>query len=101
VVSGLAIHHLDDDRKANLYREAAAGLAPGGVFLNLDIVTSATPRLHAMFLAAIGRTADDPQDRLASVEDNLTWMRQAGLRDVDCLWRWHGFALLAGWHHAL
>ncbi len=96
IVSGFAIHHLEDGRKRALFDEIAAQLTPGGAFLNLEVVASATARRHADFLAAIGRTADDPEDRLASVEDQLTWMRAAGLTDVDCLWRWRGFALLAG-----
>ena len=96
IVSGFAIHHLADERKRALFREVATQLHPGGLFANLEVVASATPELHAEFLAAIGRTADDPADRLAPVDDQLTWMRQAGLTQVDCIWRWRGMALLAG-----
>jgi SAM-dependent methyltransferase len=96
VVSGFAIHHLDDDRKRELFAEVAEQLTPGGVFANLEVVLSATPELHADFLTALGRTEDDPEDQLVDVETQLTWMRQAGLSQVDCLWRWRGFALLVG-----
>lgn len=96
IVSGFAIHHLTDRRKQALYAEVAGALRPGGVFANLEVVASATPQLHATFLAAIGRTADDPEDRLAPVEVQLGWLRGAGLEQVDCLWRWRGFALLTG-----
>lgn len=96
IVSGFAIHHLEDQRKQDLFGEVVRMLAPDGVFINLEVVASSTPQRHAEFLAAIGRTADDPEDRLASVEDQLAWMRRAGMANVDCLWRWRGFALLAG-----
>ena len=96
VVSGFAIHHLDDGRKRALFAEIAGLLRPGGMFANLEVVASATPELHAAFLAAIGRHADDPEDRLTEVEPQLEWMRQAGLAQVDCVWRWRGFALLIG-----
>jgi tRNA (cmo5U34)-methyltransferase len=96
VVSGFAIHHLEDDRKAALYEEIAEQLEPGGRVANLEVVSSATPREHRDFLAAIGRDADDPEDRLASVEVQLGWLHDAGLVDVSCPWRWRGFALLTG-----
>ena len=96
VVSGFALHHLEDERKRSLFGEVATQLRPGGVFANLEVVRSATPELHATFRAAIGRVADDPEDRLSPVEDQLTWMRDAGLQQVDCVWRWRGFALLVG-----
>ncbi len=96
IVSGFAIHHLIDARKQELLSEVAAQLRPDGLFANLEVVRSATPELHAEFLAAIGRTADDPEDRLVDVETQLGWMRHAGLVQVDCIWRWRGFALLAG-----
>lgn len=96
VVSGFAIHHLDDHRKRELFAEVASQTRPGGVFANLEVVRSATPELHADFLAALGKTEDDPEDQLVDIETQLAWMRQAGLAQVDCLWRWRGFALLVG-----
>jgi tRNA (cmo5U34)-methyltransferase len=96
IVSGFAIHHLEDGRKQELFTEVAQQLRPGGLFANLEVVASPTPELHAEFLAAIGRTADDPADRLVDVETQAEWMSEAGLEQVDCLWRWRGFALLVG-----
>ncbi len=96
VVSGFAIHHLEHARKQELFAEVARLLAAGGIFANLEVVASATPERHAEFLAAIGRSTDDPEDRLAPVELQLDWMRRAGLVGVDCMWRWRGFALLVG-----
>jgi tRNA (cmo5U34)-methyltransferase len=96
VVAGCAIHHLEDLRKRTLFQEIAQQLHPGGLFANLEVVQSATPELHAQFLAAVGRDEDDPEDRLAPVDAQLDWMRQAGLAHVECLWRWRGLALLAG-----
>jgi hypothetical protein len=96
VVSGFAIHHLVDARKIELLDEIATQLTAGGVFANLEVVASPTPELHAEFRRAIGREADDPEDRLVDIETQLAWMRDAGLDHVDCMWKWRGFALLAG-----
>jgi SAM-dependent methyltransferase len=96
VVSGFAIHHLVDARKVALLHEIAAQLRPGGVYANLEVVASPTPELHAEFRRAIEREADDPEDKLVDLETQLGWMRAAGLDHVDCMWKWRGFALLAG-----
>lgn len=96
VVSGFAIHHLTHERKRSLLVEAASQLRPGGVFANLEVVRCATPELHEEFNRRIDRPGGDPEDRLAPVEPQLDWMRRSGLEQVDCIWRWRGFALLAG-----
>jgi cyclopropane fatty-acyl-phospholipid synthase-like methyltransferase len=96
VVSGFAIHHLSHERKGALFAEIAARLRPGGVFANLEVVQCATPELQDEFYRRIERPGGDPEDVLAAVEPQLEWMRSAGLRQVDCYWRWRGFALLVG-----
>lgn len=96
VVAGFSVHHVEDQRKRDLFSEVADLLSGQGVFANLEVVASATPELHRQFLNLIGRSDDDPEDRLAPVEAQLLWMREAGLSQVDCLWRWRGFALLVG-----
>ena len=96
VVSGFAIHHLRDERKQALFAEIVAALATGGVFANLEVVQCATPALQDEFYRRIGRPGGDPEDVLAAPDAQLEWMRAAGLVDVDCAWRWRGFALLVG-----
>jgi tRNA (cmo5U34)-methyltransferase len=96
IVSGFAIHHLEHERKQSLFGEVAAMLRPGGVFANLEVVECASEALQRRFYDAIGRPDGDPEDRLAPIDPQLAWMRAAGLRNVDCVWRWRGFALLAG-----
>lgn len=98
VVSSFAIHHVEDDRKRSLYGEVHDRLGGGGVFANLEHVSSPTERLHLDFLAAIGTDPadDDPSNRLASVGDQVEWLRRAGFADADCHWKWRELALLVG-----
>jgi SAM-dependent methyltransferase len=96
VVSSMAIHHLEHDRKRALYGEAFAALEPGGTFANFEHVASPSERLHVAFYAAIGEPMEheDPSDRLLDVETQLAWLREAGFVDVDCYWKWLEMALL-------
>jgi len=98
VVSSFAIHHCPDVRKRVLYREVFAALAPGGVLLNLEHVSSPSARLHDDFLAAIGysRDTEDRSNILLDVETQLRWLRELGFEDVDCHWKWREMALLGG-----
>jgi hypothetical protein len=86
-----------DGRLIGLIREQYPDArAPGGVFVNLDLVTAVSGEQHERFRLAIGRAQDDPADRLSGLCDQLGWLRQAGFEDADCQFKWLQLALLVG-----
>ena len=121
VVSGFAIHHSEDERKRSLYAEIFQLLRPGGVFVNIEHVASASPlgeRLFEQTYAANivrlrreqGKEAtfddalreaesrpDKAANRLTPVETQLQWLREIGYTDVDCYWKHYELAVLAGY----
>jgi SAM-dependent methyltransferase len=96
IVSGLAIHHLNHERKYSLYKEIYDLLVLGGVFCNLDRVASPTERLHKQFLEKTTYKKEDKSNKLLDMQTQLKWLEEIGFIDVDCYWKWLELALLVG-----
>jgi len=109
VVSGMAIHHLPAERKRELYAEAFALLAPGGLFLNMDYVSVSGPleglfdeEMHAKAAAhaahdhppadqggdAVVDDLDSDEDQPDPLSEQLEWLRQAGYEAVEVHFKW-------------
>lgn len=110
VVSALAIHHLEDPAKRQLYGRALQVLAAGGVFVNAEQVAGPTEALSRLYderweadCRALGATDHEisaalerrSYDRCAPVADQLEWLRTAGFVWADCVYKDWGLAVLA------
>jgi len=120
VISGLAIHHLPDDRKRELYGEVFQLLRPGGVFLNLEHVAPrsqwANEAFDDLFVDSLwsheqkrGGTKtredvarewyhrpDKTENILATVELQCQWLEEIGFQDVDCFFKLFQLTLFGG-----
>jgi ubiquinone/menaquinone biosynthesis C-methylase UbiE len=116
VVSGYSIHHQPDGRKREVYREIFSLLAPGGLFVNLEHVSSASPwvesihddlfvdhleRFHSgRTRAEVAQTYHNRPDKvaniLAPVETQCQWLREIGFTDVDCYLKVFELAVFGG-----
>lgn len=111
IVSALAIHHLEQEAKRDLFVRIRSALAPGGLFVNAEQVLGPTAEAEARYarfwhedIRALGVPEREIAlaaermafDRCATVEDQLGWMRAAGFSEVDCSFKAWRFAVLSG-----
>ena len=118
IVSGFAIHHQPDERKKELYAEIDGLLSNGGIFLNLDQVSSATSSINELFdsffldhirhfhaNAGLDITMQEIEEAFfqdkkenipAPVEMQCQWLRDIGFQDVDCFFKTFELALFGG-----
>lgn len=121
VVSAMSIHHLSDGGKQRLTQKILDTLTPGGAFVHAELALGATAETEARYqrhwqayLARTGIDADElnrirrrmAADRPATLDHQLSWMRQAGFAQVDCYFKHYNFSVYsgtkpeAGGHHA-
>jgi tRNA (cmo5U34)-methyltransferase len=110
IVSSLALHHLETGAdKLRMYRRIAAALSPGGVFVNADVVLGGAGWLAERYVDLwsrwmasavgwdeVGNTwlpKYQAEDRPARLIDHLDWLREAGLVDVDVVFKRWNFAV--------
>lgn len=120
IVSGFSIHHHSDRVKQQIYRDIFDLLGPGGVFVNMEHVRSASKWLEAihddfftdsLWASQVGQpnsqsraqvaTAyqnreDKAANILAPVDIQCDWLRQIGFQDVDCYFKAFELAVFGG-----
>jgi tRNA (cmo5U34)-methyltransferase len=125
VVSSLALHHLNGDEKRIFYRDLFEALAPGGVFVNADLILPATSAGLAVAADAWDRSVreyahrnhdqrdafnafeslrwnlfrypdENATDHPLPIVQELALMTDAGFSNVDIHWMYAGHAIWGG-----
>jgi SAM-dependent methyltransferase len=114
VVSSMCLHHLPDPRKEELCREVFARLAPGGWFLDLDVVTADDPSVDEAWRRADDRRNPEAARRrahptreeqhrqanhtryISPLSRRLGFLRSAGFLGVDTYWKQLESVLIGG-----
>ena len=112
VVSALAIHHLEDRGKEELFGRILGVLAPGALFVNAEQVQGINPWEQQLFESthlerarALGSSEEEiaqavermRHDQCSTVGAQLQSLRQLGYERADCFFQWFRFAVYAGW----
>ncbi|HAM51004.1 MAG TPA: 16S rRNA (cytosine(1402)-N(4))-methyltransferase, partial [Nitrospiraceae bacterium] len=118
-VSSMAIHHLEMEEKASLFRLIAAHLNPGGRFVDVDVVLPPSEELEGWYFAMwkgwVGhmmsrysiqdelpedliRRYKDPlsMNKPDTLGDQLRALESAGFVDVDCCFKNGVFVVFGG-----
>jgi len=111
VISALSIHHLTNDLKQNLFARIFNQLPSGGIFVNADQVLGATPEIDNFYRETwmkhvIGLGISDTElkaglermkeDKMAPLDIQLDWLKQAGFGLVNCWYKNFSFAVFSG-----
>lgn len=119
IVSSMAIHHLEMEEKASLFRLIALWLKPGGHFVDVDIVLPPSEELEGWYVAILKdwlssmmsqynikdevpedviKRHKDPSrmNTLDTLGNQLRALELAGFVDVDCYFKNGVFVVFGG-----
>lgn len=112
VVSSVAIHHLSDEEKQELFENIFKRLAPGGAFVNAEQILGETSQQEQLFdemhitgAQALGSDEEEIRaarermkyDRCTTLADQILWLREIGFQQAGAFFQWGRFAVYAGW----
>lgn len=112
VISGLSIHHLENDRKQALFLQIQKILSPDGVFVNHDQFSANTPEMTQKMddywefqLIESGLPHDDLEkwrerrklDRECSVNEEIAMLKNSGFPSVDCIYCCQKLSVIAAY----
>src|SRR5262245_10147960 len=112
VISALAIHHLRDDEKRDLFSRVREVLAPGGIFINAEQILGPTPwhqrlyeEIHLKTARGLGSSPEEisragqrmQHDHCTALAKQIAWLEELHYERAGCFFHWFRFAVYAGW----
>ena len=111
IISALAIHHLEDEQKMQLYQNIYDALNPGGIFINADQVKGRTSGFDDYYktkwktdisTSGLDETAVNSAleriklDKFGYLEQQLKMLDDSGFGEADCIYKHNNFVVFAG-----
>jgi tRNA (cmo5U34)-methyltransferase len=112
VVSSLTLHHIrDEDVKKKIFKRVFGGLKNKGVFYLADLVLASNEYLQKLNMkkwrdlqmqhCSLEEPAEREkryaeEDRPFVLMDEIEWLKNAGFREVDVIWKYYHFAVYGG-----
>jgi len=111
VVSGLAIHHLPNELKQQLFGKIVKTLKSGGWFINADQVLGETELAEKVYTENWKNHVEQNHnlteeekhgaferikvDIMAPLKSQLEWLEHAGLQNANCYYQYYNFVVFA------
>ena len=109
VVSGLAIHHLNDDKKRILFQKVYDRMKPEGTIFIRELVKCKANQFTQKYeelwreYMQFNHINDEEvfakhlkEDIPSSVDEQLSWLEDVGFDNCCCHWRYLNFAFFSG-----
>ncbi|WKY48402.1 methyltransferase domain-containing protein [Eubacteriaceae bacterium ES3] len=108
IVSALSIHHLEDQKKKQLYKNCFSSLKAGGIFVNADQVLSPDPQIETQIISIwhdfvkksnVSQNELDSfyhrtsYDQTAPLFAQLNWLSELGFTKTDFIYKYLNFAV--------
>lgn len=110
-VAVLSIHHLNEKQKLKLFKKIFDNLNENGIFVIGDIIKFNSEKVtkekeeewRNFLIKNIGEKDGQywfenyqEEDLPSSVSNQLEWLKQAGFKDVKCIWEYMNYAVFFG-----
>ncbi len=109
VLAGLTLQHLTDIERKNLFNTLYDSLNEGGIFVTRDIIVDEDPFItewhYSLWREFIRSQGEDDaywyqkhreKDHPVTIENQLSWLKEAGFKHTACHWRHWNFAIISG-----
>ncbi|WP_312825109.1 class I SAM-dependent methyltransferase [Epilithonimonas sp.] len=109
VISGLAIHHLDDEAKKQLFKTIYNLLKDGGLFINADQVLGENDFSETLYTSSWREkvtanktlTSEEKEatferiklDKMSPLKEQLKWLEDVGFKNVANLYQYYNFVV--------
>jgi tRNA (cmo5U34)-methyltransferase len=109
IISSLAIHHLPDLEKQELYKKIGKWIKTDGIFVNAEIIAGETEYLEKMYqekdIEMLEKANLDSENKKRALDRlnldirspaslQLKWLKNAGFSHFDCIYKNYSFGVL-------